>query len=232
MAIALYLAQTYAEFSASNPPPAHMAWMACHFSPYGTGLTNLPKSLPKDSLLILNDCTPISGHDADVVCQTLWQTVQQWECRGILLDFQRPNSHEAAKIIKELLKLSCPVAVSDLYAKGLSCPVFLSSPPLNKSLAEHIKPWQGRTIWLEAALECAQIAVTESGCCYTPQPYSFPPDSAFYDEVLHCHYHTDVSPNAVRFHLYRTREDLQLLLQEAEAFGISRGVGLYQQLQE
>ena len=52
--IRLNLAMTAAELGAA-PLPSHPAWMACHFSPYSTGLTNLPPKLPQDSLLILND---------------------------------------------------------------------------------------------------------------------------------------------------------------------------------
>ena len=58
-----YLAMTPAEFNSVSQPPPDFAYMACHFSPYGTGLGNLPTVLPPESLLILNDRTPIHGHD-------------------------------------------------------------------------------------------------------------------------------------------------------------------------
>ena len=42
MAIRQYLAMTAAEMTQAGSLPRHAAWMACHFSPYSTGLTNLP----------------------------------------------------------------------------------------------------------------------------------------------------------------------------------------------
>ena len=54
MAIRTYLAMTASEFAKADPLPPHVAWMACHFSPYDSGLTNLPRKLPTNSLLILN----------------------------------------------------------------------------------------------------------------------------------------------------------------------------------
>ena len=52
MAIAQYLAMTAAEMIGSTFLPQKAAWMACHFSPYSTGLCNLPSALPPGSLLI------------------------------------------------------------------------------------------------------------------------------------------------------------------------------------
>ncbi len=230
MAIPLYLAQTKAEITAATKLPEHMAWMACHFSPYGTGLTNVPKSLPKRSLLILNDRTPICGHDAKYISETLLEVTQQLDCCGILLDFQRPDCSQAAEIAAEVAKLSCPVVISDLYAKDLPCAVFLSPPALYQPLKTHLDSWQNRTVWIEAAMECAQITVTEFGSTYTPLPYSPPPETAYFEEALHCHYCIAQSETAVTFYLYRTRSDLASLLQEAESLGISCAVGLYQQL--
>ena len=58
MAIAPFLAMTAAEMQNSSQLPPKIAWMACHFSPYGLGLSNLPKELPSDSLLMVDDITP------------------------------------------------------------------------------------------------------------------------------------------------------------------------------
>ena len=71
MAIPLYLAMTAREFRICKTVPANMAWMACHFSPYGTGLSNLPTSLPPGSMIILNDRTPICGHDPELIAAQL-----------------------------------------------------------------------------------------------------------------------------------------------------------------
>ena len=71
MAMARYLAMTAAEMMGGAPLPGKTAWMACHFSPYSTGLCNLPAALPPGSLLILNDRTPIHGHDPERICREL-----------------------------------------------------------------------------------------------------------------------------------------------------------------
>ena len=63
MAIAPFLAMTGAEMRNNSVLPDKIAWMACHFSPYGTGLSNLPKNLPAGSLLMVDDITPPHGHD-------------------------------------------------------------------------------------------------------------------------------------------------------------------------
>ena len=63
MAITPFLAMTAAEMRNISVCPPKIAWMACHFSPYGLGLSNMPKDLPSNSLLIVDDYTPPSGHD-------------------------------------------------------------------------------------------------------------------------------------------------------------------------
>ena len=45
MGLPLYLAMTAAELSAAEALPRKMAYMACHFSLYGTGLSNIPEQL-------------------------------------------------------------------------------------------------------------------------------------------------------------------------------------------
>ena len=88
MAIRSFLAMTAAEFATAGTLPEYVAWMACHFSPYGTGLTNLPPTLPPGSLLILNDRIPICGHDPERIAGQLLQTAETTQCTGVLLDFQ------------------------------------------------------------------------------------------------------------------------------------------------
>jgi hypothetical protein len=69
-----------------------MAWMACHFSPYGTGLSNLPPNLPANAMVILNDRTPIHGHDSkEILCQ-----LNNLTPHCLLLDFQRQAVEETA----------------------------------------------------------------------------------------------------------------------------------------
>ncbi len=228
MAIPLYLAQTAAEFASAQEQTPHLAWMACHFSPYGTGLTNVPIALPPKSLLILNDRTPIHGHDPKRVLETLEEAVTRLDCSGVLLDFQRADCCEAADIAAALLALPCPVAVSELYAQNLRCPVFLPPVPPNKLIQTHTQDWSGREIWLEAALDSICCTVTENGSAFTSAVAPGAP--AQQDERLHCHYQIGAKDDSIVFSIWRTREDLQVLLNEAEAFGITQAIGLWQEL--
>lgn len=225
MAIPLYLAQTAAEFASDSPKSDHLAWMACHFSPYGTGITNLPKALPQNSLLILNDRTPISGHDPEIICQMLLGAVNRLSCKGILLDLQHDGCEEIAAAVA---KLPCPVAVTEGYADTADCAVFLSAPPLHKSLSEYIAPWKGRQIWLETALGSEEITVTEKGCAIVQASSSG--EYPFYDEALHCRYRTEVADDHIRFYLHRGKAELSGLLEEAESLGVTLAVGLYQEI--
>ena len=229
MAIPLYLAKTAAEFATNAEQPEKLAWMACHFSPYGTGLTNLPPQLPDGSLLILNDRTPVHGHDAKRIRETLEEAVTQLSCCGLLLDFQRPDCPETEIIVKELLTLPCPVCVSDLYARELDCPIFLPPVPLTVPVEEYLSPWQGREIWLEAATGCVSFTVTENGCSVSPfqQKGDFP----FRDERLHCHYRTELRDDSAIFHVSRSKADLVALLEESSSFGVAKAVGLWQELE-
>lgn len=231
MPIQPFLAMTAAEIRDSSSFPGKIAWMACHFSPYGTGLSNLPASLPPNSLLILNDRTPIQGHDPNLIFQQLSDCISSLGCRGLLLDFQRPGYQEMVHLIKHLTEaLSCPVIVSDLYAKNENCPVFLSPVPPSVSLEEHIAPWTGRDIWLEIALDGEVIDLTEKGAQVTSLPHPDQDRQGFSEKNLHCHYHITLEEDSAKFTLWRTREDLDQLLAEAESIGIAAAVGLYQEL--
>lgn len=230
MAFPLYLAMTAAEIRENSQLPPKYAYMACHFSPYGTGLSNRPKSLPEGCLLILNDRTPIHGHDHGLIAAQLEELATKFSCSGVLLDFQRPECKETAALARHLTEaLPCPVSVSEMYAEGLACPVFLPPLPLDVPLAEYLRPWQDREIWLEVALDGLEITLTPQG--YAPVPLPFPGESeGFTDAKLHCHYHINMKEDAAKFTLFRTREDLDALLAEAEAFGVTRAVGLWQEL--
>ena len=230
MAIPLYLAMTAREFRICKTVPANMAWMACHFSPYGTGLSNLPTSLPPGSMIILNDRTPICGHDPELIAAQLKELLEKLHASCILLDLQRPGSSETANLVRMLVgNLSCTVGVSELYAEDLPCPVFVSSPKPNTALKEHLAPWDGREIWLEAALDRCCLTVTEKGCEHSvcDGVSEFP----FHDSVLHCHYAVEAEETSVRFHLCRSKEDLSELLEEAAACGVTHAAGLWQELQ-
>ena len=225
-----YLAQTAGELQRSAGEEKR-AYMACHFSLYTTGLSNVPTFLPPGSMLILNDQIPICGHDPHRIKDQLAQAIERLRCDSLLLDFQRPENEETAQLCYLLSsEMSCPLGISHHYAKGLDCAVFLPPPPLNVPLAEHIKAWKERKIWLEAALEAAEFTITADGCQVTSLPYEPFQQDIFTEENLHCRYRCEVGSDKVRFHLYRTIDQLDALLEEANSLGIEKSIGLYQQL--
>lgn len=230
MGMCRYLAMTAAEIAASSPLPEKLAYMACHFSSYGTGLSNCPDSLPEGSILILNDRIPIRGHDPQRIAGQLQQLTETLRCDSLLLDFQRPNVSETAALCRVLSsELRCPVGISELYADNLSGPVFLSAAPPDVPLQEHLKQWPGREIWLEATVETVCITVTEKGSEVVALPYCEPPETAYCQQQLHCRYQMETLDNAVRFQLWRTAGQTEALLQQAQELGIRRTIGLYQQ---
>ena len=227
MEIPLYLAMTAAEFSSFNPLPQHPAWMSCRFSSSGNGLCNLPPTLPEGTLLILDDQTPPEGHDAFLIRRQLEEILTLHRCAGLLLDFQRPDSMETTEIAKTLLSLPCPVCVSHLYAEDPSCPVFVPPCPLTTPMEQYLAPWQGREIWLEVALDRADYRIHKNGCQIRPASQEALP---FYDEKLFCHYGIRIEPEQILFTLERKMKDLDILPASAAACGVTRTVGLFQEL--
>lgn len=228
MALPLYLAQTPLEME-ENSPPRHPAWMACHFSPGGRGLSNLPERLPAGAMLILDDSTPMDGHAPDLILEQLSQRMAILDCESLLLDFQRPGVPGQQELVKLLsCSLPCPVGVSALYGAEPACPVLLPPLPPDMPLTQYTVPWKGREIWLEAALEGVSLTLTEAGCTVAPF-FGFPPEGT-QDEKLHCRYSIEVTANSAIFRLWRTRTDLDALLGEAETLGVTRAIGLWQEL--
>lgn len=229
MPIPCYLALTAAEFANTTLLPEKIAWMACHFSCYGTGLSNLPKQLPEGSLIILNDRTPADKHDPSRILAQLSELEDTLKPDGFLLDFQRNDMAFNKKIAQILTEeLSSPVGVTAQYAEDLNCPIFLEPPPLHMALTEYTASWAGREIWLDAALETRTYTVTADGCKIEDADNTCLPEPVFMEESLFCRYHTELLEDAAIFTLQRTKEDLNALLEQI--FGISRAVGLYQQL--
>ena len=231
MVLPLYLALTAAEISAASPVPPFMAYMACSFSPYSMGLSGIPSSLPEGSMLILNDRMSCQGHSSDLVAGQLQEAVTQLGCESVLLDFQRLPEPESKDMVSKIIQaLPCPVAVTKGLAADLECPVFLSPAPLHIPLAEHLATWQGREIWLEAALEQETVTVTEKGVEYARQ---FPPEElrcGFCEEELCCHYRIEKAADRVSFTLFDTPESLAKKLDLAASLGVTRAVGLWQEL--
>ncbi len=227
MPIPLYLAMSAAEMGCCRQMPEKTAWMACHFSPSGPGLTNLPPTLSPGSLLILDDSTPIQGHDAAQVCQILANTVEQLKCSGVLLDFERPPTEASLAMAAKIAALPRPVCVAADYAKDLDCPVFLPPVPLLKTVEDYLQPWQGRTVLLEAALSGSNITVTSDGM--SEASFWQGPQGPHFDPELCCHYSIAVDQNQAQFRLNRTREDLDLLLARAAEAGVRAAIGLFQE---
>ena len=210
--------------------PKRTAYMACHFSPGGLGLSNLPCSLPPDSLLLIDDSMPVQGHDPKAVIGQINEMIRSFSVKAVLLDFQRVSSEESREMAQAISAgCVCPVAVTPPYAHIEGCDLFLPPAAVNVALPEHLMPWQGRGIYLEIAAERVLITVTETGSKTHPDFQDTPLPLA--DTRLHCHYNVSVFPEKAEFTLTRTPEDLAALAQEAYALGVQGVVGLYQELQ-
>ncbi len=229
MEFSQYLAMTAAEMGNATHLPEKLAWMACHFSPYSRGLCNLPVALPEGSLLILNDSTPMRGHNMERVCQELGSILLQFHCAGLLIDFQNPPEEDSASLAAFLVRnLRCPVGVPPAYAAAGGA-VFLPPVPTDVPLEKYLKKWAGRTIWLESALEGQTISLTPAGASYAPNHHPCPA-SAHVDRALHCHYQIQQIQDAAIFRTWRTGEDLAALTEDARALGVALTVGLFQEL--
>ena len=229
MAIACYLAMTAAEFSACDNLPAHVGWLACHFSPSGPGLSNIPKNLPPHSLLIIDDSTPFHNHDQKLILRQLQDAISPLGVCAVMLDFQRPNTYGIQELVSLLQQeLSCPVAAPPQYASENS-PIFLPPCPLNLPLEKHLAPYQGREIWLDSAPLPVQIAVTDKSSTYETLPLTTPNDIHYWESALCCNYHIDVQKDRIIFTLSRDSGAMEKWLEKAEALGVTAAVGLYQE---
>lgn len=230
MPIPRYLAMTAAEMAGSSVLPRQVAWMACHFSSSGSGLSNLPRWLPADSLLILDDSVPIQGHDPQRILEELRDCMKHLQCVGLLLDFQRSGQEQTRKLAEYLCEtLPFPIIVSDTYAQGLDCGVFVSPIPPDEDMASRLAPWKGREIWLDTTTQGLEILLTEHGATSTPLPPWGCPGGGFEEKRLHCHYRISLEENSALFTLWRTKADIEAQLAEAEVLGVTAAVGLNQE---
>ena len=222
-----YMAMTAAEFFACEQLPAHVAWMACHFSPYGIGLSNPPTALPPGSILILNDRIPPHGHDPKRIVDQLLELVSKFRLDGILLDFQRPMDALTERIVANIISaMPEGVAVSHHYGADLCCPVFVPPPPIRCDPETYIKKWQGREIWMEAYEQWETVTVTADRVTVSEEPQPDCPTLSYYDETLRCHYRIDAFDDKAIFTLHRGLDELRSL-----PFPIMRYIGLYQEYQ-
>ena len=230
MGIKGYLAMTAAEFSKAS----HIgtpAWMSCHFSPWGTGLTNLPIALPQGSMVILDDRYTPDVHDMETVKNQMQELCRHLKPACILLDFQRPKNPKAAEIAHALISiLPCSVGISQQYAHGFTCPVLVDCPHPSSSLQSSVAAFAGRELWLELAPEQQRLTLTETGCHITEEALSQLSTPHFFDAETASCYHWTLSQKKATFYVQRDLDCLQKLLLQAEKLGITRAVGLYQQL--
>lgn len=229
MAIQVNLAMTGAEISHFSPLPPNIAWMACHFSPWSRGLSNLPPALPEGSLLVLDDQLPWFGHDESRIAEELTDTVRNLGAAGVLLDFQRPGVKEVQSLADKLCQaLPCPVGVVPAYGAGLSGAVFLPPLPCHMPLRDWLAPWEGQEVWLELSLDREVLTLTQTGTDVEARDFDL--ENGFKDEKLRCHYTVAAEEEKAVFHLWRTREDLEGLIRDGDNLGVIRAVGLYQEL--
>lgn len=231
MILPCYLAMTASEFDSAQNLPRKIAWMACHFSCYSTGLSNLPQTLPKGSMLIVNDRTPVSGHDPNRIAGQLQRLAEELEVERVLLDLQRTDCEETAKIVKAVIQsLPCPTGVTGHYAKSLPCPVFLPPPPLHVPLEEYLSPWKGREIWLELMPDAEELVVTQDGCHIHPLSHAELEEPIHEHQELRCQYHIQVLEDRAVFTLERSTGMLPAFLAQAKELGVTCAIGLYQEL--
>lgn len=229
MALPLYLAMTLPEYRHCHTPPEHIAWMACSFSSSGAGLSNLPTELPPDSLLLVTDQLPPKEHSPELVAEQLNQLIGDFQISGVVLDFQKPYAEETARMAEEIQShIPCPTAVTAPYAKSGNSILFLPPVPPELPATEHLSTYSGREIWLEVENTGEELTLTEQGC--TRQPLFQPlQGQIFTDKQSLCHYTIRTEQDRAVFSLYRTREDLQCLLEDANKLGVTKAIGLYQE---
>lgn len=230
MGIPMYLAMTAAEVSACKKLPEYFAYMACHFSSYGSGLSNLPAQLPPGSLIMVNDRIPFHHHDTNKIQQQLLELAFRLQPAGIVLDFQRDEPALLPLADSIISALPCPVAISDRYAKDLHCPIFLQPVPPHLSLSEHIHQWHDREIWLDLAPVSCQFTISETNSICTPL-LDIPPDLPFYDTERFVHYSITENQDTLVFSLVRTKEQAYQMLLNAPT-SVRFAIGLNQQLHE
>ena len=181
-------------------------------------------------MLILDDSIPCRGHSIDRIVQTLDDLISRLHCHSVLLDFQMPENEESAALTAALVDtLPCPVAVPPEYAKELTCPVFLPPAPLHMPLDKYLLPWADREICLEAALCQERIIVDRNGASFS-EDFSEQPCNSFDCQKLCCRYTIKVREDHIVFTLFDTPDTLGRKLALAHSLGVTRAVGLYQEL--
>ena len=204
MVLPLYLAMTEAEMCTIS----HGAFlMEDHFTPPPPGL-----------LPVITDRHPLTARGVDA----LVEMARDWS--WALLDFERPPTPEGRALAR---RLPCPAAAPPGYGDG---PVFLPPPQLYIPLDRYLAPWAGREVWLEAALLKQTVTVTAGGTVISPPTGAGGLSGGFESEALRCRFTQAFSEDRAVFTLFDTPESLEEKLHRAAALGVTRAVGLYQEL--
>lgn len=223
MAIQRILAMTEAEIRNLSAPPSAFALLGCHFSPEKSCLVGLPDSLPSGCGLVIDDRNAI--FDLGAI-----EALKKLEPAYVILDFQRPPEDSSVQTAAVLAQSLRRVIIPPPYADALDCPLFLPPVPPHTPISEYLKPWQGREIWLELALDASEITVTPKGteiCCFH---HAMPSDDSHRDSMLHCHYKISQRTDALQFYCYRTQEDIEAMLRTPLPPNLTHAVGLFYEL--
>lgn len=232
MSIPLFLAFTAEEFSQKVPFPAKTAWMSVHFSPNGSGLTNLPPQLPQGSLILLDDHIQWANHSIERVCQELVTVLQRTESIGLLLDFEREPTAETLLLTKALgrccKELGVALSAPPKYLLEDDTTLFLS--PFPCSIApENIDPQ--RKVWLDISPVCHSIRISKDCTIGSPAPYTRAgiPNSqeVYWDEDLLCNYYSEADGDDIRITLFRDATSAAKLLNRLNPAKIQLAIGLW-----
>jgi hypothetical protein len=205
--------------------------MACHFSPYGLGLSNLPRQLPEGAVILVSDRIPPGGHDAGVVVSQLEELAQQFHPKAIVLDLERTGDDFCAELAAKCDSISgTETVVAAAYAEGLQCSVFLGAAQLWTPAEQWLRPWSGRRIWAECVLQRALVRITEDGAVYRELPWEPPRQEVLADGQQAVVYGVREQADAVEVMLWRGKEQLALWMEKLEKLGVEHFLGLYQQL--
>ena len=205
MVLPLYLAMTGAEMC-TIPHPAYL-------------MADWSDRPPAGFLPVITDRQPLTMQAVDELCRI----AENWDLA--LLDFEKPVTPEARRL---LARLPCPAAAPPGYSD--TGPVFLPPAPLHVPLEAYLEPWQGRDLWLDAALRQQTITVTEAGTTFSDFSPAANLSGGYHDKNLHCRFIQEYYPDRAVFTLFDTPETLADKLNYAAVLGISRAVGLYQEL--
>lgn len=199
--------------------PLYLAMSALELQPipHGAFLVLDHTEVPPPGILpVITDHFPLDGQVLDRICQGR---------EAVVLDFEQPPTSERRAMLRGL---PCPCAAPPGYCDD--GPVFLPPAPLRTPLEVYLAPFQGREIWLEAALQQQTITVTARGTTITPPSPSRGLTGGFYEKHLRCRFTQDFSRDRAVFTLFDTPETLREKLAHAAALGVTRAIGLYGEL--